>query len=58
MGDQDGRMRVWPWRAGQDDGDRTVLPLVHGGHLGETELGEEITATVLVLGAESQPRAS
>lgn len=20
-------MRVWPWRAGQDDGDRALLPL-------------------------------
>lgn len=30
-GDQDGKMRVWPCRAGQDDGDGAMLPLVHGG---------------------------
>lgn len=29
-GNQDNRMRVWPWRAGKEDGDRAMLTLVHG----------------------------
>lgn len=28
-------MRVWPWRVGQEDGDRAMLPLGRGAGLGE-----------------------